>query len=28
MGIATKRFAGSVDGKVLSEKVRQLLAGK
>jgi len=28
MGIATKRFAGSVDGKVLSEKVRQLLTGK
>lgn len=28
MGAATKHFAGSVDGKVLSEKVRQLLAGK
>lgn len=27
MGAATKRFAGSVDGKVLSEKVRQLLTG-
>ncbi len=28
MGVATKRFAGSVDGKILSEKVKLLLSGK
>ena len=27
MGVATKQFAGSVDGKILSEKVKQLLSG-
>jgi uncharacterized protein YqeY len=26
MGIASKRFAGAVDGKIISEKVKQLLA--
>ena len=26
MGIATKRFAGAVDGKIISEKVKQLLS--
>ncbi|MBI5541640.1 MAG: GatB/YqeY domain-containing protein [Bacteroidia bacterium] len=26
MGVATKRFAGTVDGKIISEKVKQLLS--
>lgn len=28
MAVATKQFAGAVDGKILSEKVKQLLSNK